>query len=39
MKRSDQSRLMVVENSKLAGVITLKDLLQYLSFRSERGND
>ncbi|UCH83358.1 MAG: site-2 protease family protein [Candidatus Latescibacterota bacterium] len=35
MKQSGQSRLMVVENSRLVGVITLKDLLQYLSLKVE----
>ncbi|MEJ2720052.1 MAG: site-2 protease family protein [bacterium] len=35
MQQSGQSRLMVVEDSALAGVITLKDLLQYLSLRTE----
>jgi Zn-dependent protease/predicted transcriptional regulator len=35
MKQSGQSRLMVVENSTLAGIITLKDLLQYLSLKVE----
>jgi predicted transcriptional regulator len=35
MKQSGQSRLLVVENSRLVGVITLKDLLQYLSIKVE----
>jgi predicted transcriptional regulator len=35
MKQSGQSRLMVVEDSRLVGVITLKDLLQFLSLTVE----
>lgn len=35
MNRSETSRLLVVENGVLVGVITLKDLLKYLSLRME----
>ncbi len=33
MKNSDISRLMVVENNKLVGIITLKDMLNFLSLK------
>lgn len=33
MRRSGNSRLMVVENGKLAGIIALKDLLEFLSLK------
>ena len=35
MSRSRVSRLMVVEGTRLLGIITLKDLLQFLSLKSE----
>ena len=35
MKRNDNSRLMVTENSHLVGVITLKDLLKFFSLKVE----
>jgi Zn-dependent protease len=35
MKRNDNSRLMVTQNSHLVGVITLKDLLQFFSLKVE----
>jgi len=35
MNRSGASRLMVVENSRLVGIIALKDLLNFLSLRVE----
>ena len=35
MNRSETSRLLVVEDGKLLGVITLKDLLKYLSLKME----
>ncbi|UCG51526.1 MAG: site-2 protease family protein [Candidatus Latescibacterota bacterium] len=35
MNQSGTSRLMVVENGRLVGVITLKDLLRFLSLRVE----
>jgi Zn-dependent protease len=35
MNRSETSRLLVVENGDLVGVITLKDLLKYLSLKIE----
>lgn len=39
MKHSGQSRLMVVENGALIGMITLKDLLQFLSIKIELRNE
>ena len=35
MKQNDLSRLMVAEDSHLVGVITLKDLLKFLSVKVE----
>ena len=35
MQRSSQSRLFVTEGDRLIGVLTLRDLLQYLSVKSE----
>jgi CBS domain-containing protein len=35
MKRTGNSRLMVVENSHLVGVVALKDMLNYLSLKVE----
>ncbi len=35
MRRTGSTRLLVVENGRLAGVICLKDLLDYLTLRSE----
>jgi len=35
MSRSRVSRLMVVDDGRLVGVVTLKDLLQFLSLKSE----
>ncbi len=35
MNRTGNSRLMVVENDRLVGVITLKDLLQFFSLKME----
>lgn len=35
MNRSESSRLMVIENDRLVGVITLKDLLQFLSLKMD----
>jgi predicted transcriptional regulator len=35
MKQGDLSRLMVAKNSQLVGVITLKDLLRFLSVKIE----
>jgi CBS domain-containing protein len=35
MNRSGVSRLMVVENGRLVGIITLKDLLQFLALKTE----
>jgi Zn-dependent protease/predicted transcriptional regulator len=35
MKQTGQSRLMVVENGKLVGVITLKDMLNFISLKVE----
>jgi Zn-dependent protease len=39
MSRSGRSRLMVVDDTGLVGVITLKDLLQYLSLKTELEGD
>jgi len=33
MSRSGNSRLMVMENDRLAGILSLKDMLQFLSFK------
>ncbi len=35
MSRTGNSRLMVVEEGRLAGIIALKDLLQFLSLKLE----
>ena len=35
MQRTDRSRLMVLDGGKLAGVISLKDMLRFLSLRLE----
>jgi Zn-dependent protease len=35
MRKNGQSRMMVTENGKLTGIITLKDLLEYVSTKSE----
>ncbi|MBD3291149.1 CBS domain-containing protein, partial [candidate division KSB1 bacterium] len=35
MRRTDKSRLMVVEKSELVGVITLKDMLKFFSLKLE----
>ena len=35
MNRSRITRLMVLENKRLVGLITIKDLLQYLSVKME----
>jgi len=35
MKQTGQSRLMVVENGRLVGVITLKDMLNFISLKVE----
>ncbi len=35
MRRNGQSRMMVTEGGRLAGIITLKDLLEYVSTRAE----
>lgn len=37
MSRTSASRLMVVQDSKLVGIIALKDLLGYLSLKNELG--
>jgi Zn-dependent protease/CBS domain-containing protein len=39
MNRTGNSRLMVVENDQLIGVITLKDLLQFFSLKMELEGD
>jgi predicted transcriptional regulator len=38
MSRSGTSRLMVVENGRLVGIITLKDLLKFLALKVELEN-
>lgn len=38
MKRSGNSRLMVVENSHLVGIVSLKDMLNFLSFKIDLEN-
>jgi len=35
MRRSNASRLMVVKDGQLAGIITLKDMLEFLSLKVE----
>jgi Zn-dependent protease/CBS domain-containing protein len=35
MRRNNASRLMVVENDKLMGIIALKDMLEFLNFKVE----
>ena len=35
MQHADQSRLLVVDHGQLVGVLTLKDLLDFLSLRME----
>jgi CBS domain-containing protein len=35
MRRNNASRLMVVENDKLVGIIALKDMLEFLSLKIE----
>jgi Zn-dependent protease/predicted transcriptional regulator len=39
MKNSDNSRLMVVEGDELAGIITLKDMLKFLSLKVDLEED
>jgi Zn-dependent protease/predicted transcriptional regulator len=39
MKRNDSSRLLVVERGQLRGIVTLKDLLHFLSLRIELEED
>jgi CBS domain-containing protein len=35
MRRNNSSRAMVVENDRLVGVVSLKDLLEFLSLKVE----
>jgi CBS domain-containing protein len=35
MQRTDQTRLLVVDRGKLVGIVTLKDLLDFLSLKIE----
>jgi signal-transduction protein with cAMP-binding, CBS, and nucleotidyltransferase domain len=35
MRRNNASRLMVVENDQLVGIIALKDMLEFLSLKVE----
>ena len=35
MQRSDQSRLLVVDHGSLVGIVTLKDMLDFLSLKLE----
>jgi len=35
MSRTENSRLLVVEGERLVGIITLKDMLQFLSLKLE----
>ena len=35
MQQSEKSRLMVVDNGKLLGIISLKDMLRYISLKSD----
>jgi Zn-dependent protease/predicted transcriptional regulator len=39
MQRSGSSRLLVVKGEKLVGILSLKDMLQYLSLRLELGSN
>lgn len=39
MKQTGQSRLMVLENGRLVGIIALKDLLEFLSLKVELEED
>ncbi len=39
MRKSNNSRLMVVENGKLVGIIALKDLLEFLSMKVDLEGD
>ncbi len=39
MNRTGTSRLMVVEDGRLAGIVSLKDLLHYLSVKMDLGRD
>ena len=39
MKRADVSRLLVVDDGHLVGIVTLKDLLEFLSFKAEMEED
>ena len=39
MSRGEDHRLMVVDGNKLVGVISLKDMLKFLSLKLELGND
>jgi Zn-dependent protease/predicted transcriptional regulator len=39
MKNSDNSRLMVVDGDKLAGIITLKDMLKFLALKVDLEED
>jgi signal-transduction protein with cAMP-binding, CBS, and nucleotidyltransferase domain len=38
MGRTGKSRLMVVDNNQLVGIISLKDIMGYLSAKMELGN-
>ena len=35
MQRTDQSRLLVVDHESLVGIVTLKDLLDFLNLKLE----
>jgi signal-transduction protein with cAMP-binding, CBS, and nucleotidyltransferase domain len=39
MRRTGNSRLMVLENGQLAGVVSLKDLLHFLSIKVDLENN
>ncbi len=39
MRRTEKSRLMVVENKELVGIITLKDMLKFFSLKLELDDD
>jgi Zn-dependent protease/predicted transcriptional regulator len=39
MQRSGNSRLLVVDGDRLLGILSLKDMLQFLSLRQELGGD
>jgi Zn-dependent protease/predicted transcriptional regulator len=39
MRRTDKSRLMVVKNKELVGIITLKDMLKFFSLKLELDED